>query len=82
MGLRDEIRDKIGSAADSAASATGKRRVGFEPSVCEGCPHRGNSPVKACGLCGCPTIRNGTLHLSGMVPEGCPRIEEHERKSD
>lgn len=85
MGHRDRIRDIVGEAADRAAGgvadATGKEQVGFEPSVCEGCPQRGDGPLKRCGLCGCPTITNGTLHLSGMVPGDCPRLYEHERRS-
>lgn len=72
----DEIRDAI---ADQVADRTGKVQVGFESSVCEGCPHRGEPPLMRCGLCGCPTIEGFPLDRTGMVPEGCPRIPEHER---
>lgn len=81
MGPKDRIKDAVDSAADSVADRTEKHRVGFEPSVCQGCPKRGDGPLRACQLCGCPTIRNGTLDMTGMVPDGCPRIREHERRS-
>lgn len=70
----DRIRDRV---AEGVADRTGKVRGGFDPRVCEGCPYRGDGALKPCQLCGCPTIRNGTLDLSGMTPEGCPRIPEH-----
>lgn len=83
MGLRDDIKETIDSAVDSAtdgvADKTGKKQVGFEPSVCQGCPHRGTAPLYRCGLCGCPTISGAPLDQMGMVPEGCPREVEHER---
>lgn len=79
MGLFDDLGDTV---RDKLADNTGKKAVGFESSVCEGCPHRGTGPIKPCGLCGCPTIQNGTLDISGMVPEGCPRMAEHERQSN
>lgn len=73
----DEIKDAIGNAV---ADRTDKRRVGFDPAVCEGCPHRGDGRLRRCGLCGCPTLENFPLDKSGMVPEGCPRMAEHESR--
>lgn len=83
MGKRvtDRIRDALSSTKDTAedelADATGKKQVGFNPDVCRGCPHRGGGALRRCGLCGCPTLNNYPLDKLGMVPEGCPRMEEH-----
>lgn len=75
--IGDRIRDSI---TNRLADSTGKVQVGFHPGVCTGCPHRGGPPLEPCGLCGCPTIPGAPLDRLGMVPEGCPRIEEHANK--
>lgn len=85
MGLRDDIRDKMGGAkegaTDSVAEATGKEKTGFDPEVCVGCPKRQQGPMKSCGLCGCPTLPGLLLDKLQMTPEDCVRQSEHERRS-
>lgn len=76
------LRDRIGNAIDSALEEnTDKEKTGFDPSACEGCPHRGGGALKRCGLCGCPTIEGFPLDKTGMTPRNCPRKEEHARRS-
>lgn len=79
---RKRIKEAIDGAfergTDKLAEETGKRKTGFDPSVCEGCPERENGPLKKCGLCGCPTLNNLFLDQGQMTPEGCLRPREHE----
>lgn len=74
FGIIDTIKNRL-------ADVTDKNRTGFVPSVCEGCPKRGDGPMKRCGLCGCPTIKNLGLDQAQMTPNGCLRRLEHERRS-
>lgn len=64
-----------------------QRGFGFDPSVCESCPHheereKGVGPVSktymACGLCGCPTAAGMPMDRFGMPPADCPRLDMHE----
>lgn len=76
-GLGERISDSV---TDTIADKTGKKQVGFDPAVCDGCPYRGDAPLYPCSLCGCPTISGAPLDKLGMVPDGCPRTDEHERR--
>ena len=81
-GIRDKIDDAVDSGGDKLADATGKEQRGFEPSVCNGCPHRGSGALRRCGLCGCPTLPNFPMDQTGMVPKDCPRKRQHGEESD
>lgn len=72
MGLWDKITDAFDEKTEKVPG-------GFDPAVCEGCPHRGDGPLARCDLCGCPTVKNGTLDLSQRTPEGCPREAAHKQ---
>jgi hypothetical protein len=72
MGANDDT--------DVVEELTDHPKVGFNPEVCKGCPHRGGGMLKRCGLCGCPTISNMPMDLSGRPPSDCVRLDEHERR--
>jgi hypothetical protein len=65
---------------DTVEKLTGHPKVGFDPTVCRGCPERGDGVLKRCGLCGCPTTSNFPMDLTGRPPADCLRVDEHEQR--
>lgn len=53
---------------------------GFDPDVCEGCPHHEtDGRVAQCGLCGCATQSSlSPMVQTEMPPSRCPRLDQHE----
>lgn len=59
------------------------RGHGFDPDVCEGCPHHEtDGMMNSCGKCGCPTNAAGPMNLLSAPPESCVRLPEHESDDD
>lgn len=76
MGLFDKLFGETGVDV-SEGKAWGN---GFNPSVCETCPHRDTSgKLDTCGLCGCPVGEGMPMDRAGAPPESCPYLEEHAR---
>lgn len=71
-----------GDDTDRIEDLTGHPKTGFDPDVCEGCPYRGTGVLKRCQLCGCPTINNSPMDLTGRPPEDCIRLDEHRKHGD
>lgn len=82
MGLFDDVEDAFddvkGIANDADLSESHLKGHGFDPSVCDSCPHQEGEKIPRCGLCGCPTTPTAPMNLMGAPPESCPKLDEHE----
>lgn len=77
MTIFDDARAYIDTVDPSAEHV--EQGFGFDPDVCEGCPHRMDD-VRGmpCDLCGCPTVSGLLLDMTGAPPADCIRLDQHE----